>query len=98
MSYFFSSSIVAFTNQSTVEAMAIRSNWQELARSTVKKEIINKSLTYQDVADALLANGVNDTAEGVANKLSRGAFSAVWMLQVFVAIDCKNIVISDFKK
>jgi len=69
--------------------------WQARARNLLKSEIKRQGLGYRDLVERLGVLGVKETEQNIANKLSRGGFSAVFLLQVLDAIGCKKLTISD---
>ena len=68
--------------------------WQTKARNLVKGELKRRGIGYRELVDRLDKIGVNESEQNIANKLSRGGFSAVFLLQVLEAIECKSISIS----
>jgi hypothetical protein len=52
----------------------------------VKVELKRAGLTYEDLAERLSAMGLLETTVSVKNKLSRGTFSAVFLLAVMKAM------------
>ena len=69
--------------------------WQAKARNLIKGQIKLRGFSYKEVVERLEKIGVKETEQNIANKLSRGGFSAVFLLQVMKAIECKNISISE---
>ena len=69
--------------------------WQARVRNLLKSEIKRQGLGYRDLVERLGALGIKETEQNIANKLSRGGFSAVFMLQVLDAIGCKRLTISE---
>jgi 3-mercaptopyruvate sulfurtransferase SseA len=69
--------------------------WQAKARNLLKAEIARVGLGYRDLVARLDAIGVKESEQNIANKLSRGGFSAVFMLQVLTAIGCKKVSVSE---
>jgi uncharacterized protein CbrC (UPF0167 family) len=65
--------------------------WQDFARNLLKAELKRYGLTYKDLAQRLTDNGTPDSAENLANKISRGGFSAAFLFQCLSAIGCQNI-------
>jgi hypothetical protein len=63
--------------------------WQERAKGVLKAELARRGITYKDLADRLAAIGVKDNALNIANKVSRGTFTAAFFFQVMDAIDCR---------
>jgi hypothetical protein len=52
-------------------------------------------VTYDDLAERLSKLGLPETKASVANKISRGTFSAVFLVATLKAIDCPNVRIED---
>ncbi len=65
--------------------------YQDRARGLVKAELKKRNLTYRDLAERLTAAGTPDAEANIANKLSRGGFSAAYFLQCLEVIGCKNL-------
>ena len=65
--------------------------WEAKAKGLLKAEIKKKNLSYQQVVDAMQAMGVAETERNFRNKIGRGKFTAVFMLQVLEAIGCKSL-------
>lgn len=69
--------------------------WRETVKGTLKAELKRRQVSYQELAAKLSALGVRETVRGIANKLSRGGFSAVFLVQCLVAIGCENLRLDD---
>jgi hypothetical protein len=69
--------------------------WQAKARNLLKGELRKRDIAYKELVERLAKIGVKDTVQGVTNKFHRGGFSAVFLLQVLEAIDCKKITLSE---
>lgn len=65
--------------------------WRQLAKGLLKSEIARRDLNYVEVSEKLKAIGVNESSQNISNKIGRGKFSAVFMLQVLTAIGCDDI-------
>lgn len=65
--------------------------WEAKAKGLLKAEIKKKNLNYQQVVDAMQAMGVSETERNFRNKIGRGKFTAVFMLQVMEAIGCRSL-------
>lgn len=70
-------------------------DWEACVKGLLKAELKRKNITYQQLVALLAEIGVSETAENIANKISRGKFSAVFLLQCFEVIGCKNIRLGD---
>ncbi|MDA0241632.1 MAG: DUF6471 domain-containing protein [Proteobacteria bacterium] len=52
----------------------------------LKAELERRNVSYRDLAERLEAMGGHETERNIANKISRGRFSAAFMVQVLAAI------------
>jgi hypothetical protein len=66
-------------------------DWQDRVRGILKGELARRHISYKELAARLAALGVHETEANIANKLSRGSFTAVWLVQVMDAIGCRVI-------
>jgi len=73
--------------------MVTDANWQAKAKGVLKAELKRRNVSYKQLSEKLEKFGVKETPENIANKISRGGFSAVFLLQCLEAIDCKSIQI-----
>ena len=71
--------------------MTSRSDWQAGASNLLKAAIKRKGLTYAQVVERLALEGVDESEASMRNKLSRGTFSAVFLLQCLKAIGIETL-------
>lgn len=71
--------------------MADDKNWESKVKGLLKAELKRRNVTYPDLVEKLSVLGVTETPENIANKISRGKFTAVFMMQCLEAIDCKTL-------
>jgi hypothetical protein len=57
------------------------SEWIAEVKSLLKAELKRKNVTYDQLAIKLRAIGVDETTENINNKINRGKFSAIFLLQ-----------------
>ena len=50
-----------------------------------------RNLSYADLADRLAVIGVKETPRNIQNKITRGGFKAVFLVQCMEAIGVKNL-------
>jgi Domain of unknown function (DUF6471) len=55
--------------------------YEELAKSLLKAELKRKGVTYAQLAERLAGIGLHETERNLNNKISRGGFSAAFLLQ-----------------
>ena len=65
--------------------------WKDYAKGLLKAEIARKNLSLIDVAKKLEAMGISETPQNISNKINRGTFGAIFMLQILKAVGCKEI-------
>lgn len=66
-------------------------DWQAYAKGLLKAELKRRHVTYGELAERLGELGVHETAENIANKISRGSFTAVFLLQCLFAVGCASV-------
>jgi hypothetical protein len=71
--------------------MATDTEWQARVKGMLKSELKRKNVGYRELAERLAAMGVHDSERNIANKISRGGFTAVFLLQCLEAIEAKDI-------
>lgn len=65
--------------------------WQERVKSLLKAELKRKNVTYAQLSIKLNEIGVNEKPENITLKMSRGKFSAIFLLQCLSVIGVTNI-------
>lgn len=69
--------------------------WDARVKGLLKAELKRKGVTYAQLVDKLAEIGVKETEPNVRNKMARGKFTAVFMLQVLTAIGSSSLRIKD---
>lgn len=65
-----------------------QSEWERKAANLLKAELKRKGVTYVQLVERLAGIGITEKEANVRNKLSRGKFSAAFMLACLNAIGC----------
>jgi len=68
--------------------------FEERAKNLLKAELKRRGVTYAGLVEKLAVLGVQETERNLTNKLSRGGFTAAFLLQCLVAVGCKNLPIT----
>lgn len=68
--------------------------WETRASNLLKAELKRRGVTYGQLVEKLAEIGVEEKEANIKNKLSRGKFSAVFMLQALEAIGCHDLRLS----
>ena len=66
-------------------------DWNAEAANLLKSELKKRGVTYAQLVANLAAIGVQEKEVNVRNKLSRGSFTAAYLLQCFTAIGAHTI-------
>jgi hypothetical protein len=67
--------------------------WEKRVQTLLKVEILKRNLTYKQVSEKLTAMGVQESEPNIRNKLARGTFSAVFLVQCLEAIGASSITL-----
>jgi hypothetical protein len=73
------------------KAKPVTQEYEERAKNLLKGELKRRGLTYAQLVEKLGAIGVAETERNLANKISRGGFTAAFFIQCLVAIDCQTL-------
>lgn len=60
----------------------------QTAKSVLKAELKRRNVGYRELAEKLTAMGSPESERNIANKISRGGFTAAFFLQCLKAIGC----------
>ena len=64
----------------------METDWPARVKGLLKAELKKKGVSYRDLAERLTAMGIPETEANIANKISRGGFTAVFFVQCLIAI------------
>ena len=67
-------------------------DWNEQAKRLLKSELVRRGISNEGLVNLLEGIGVQETKASVESKISRGTFSAAFLLQSLNAIGCKSFV------
>lgn len=71
--------------------MVERTDWEAMAANLLKAELKRKGVTYAHLVEKLAAIDVDEKEVNVRNKLSRGKFTAAFLLQCLEAIGSREL-------
>lgn len=71
--------------------MPERNPWEERASNALKVELKRRGVTYAQLVEKLAALGVAEDEKNIRNKLSRGKFTAAYLLQCLEAVGCETL-------
>jgi hypothetical protein len=71
--------------------MAMPTDWEARAKGLLKAELKRRGVTYAQLVEKLADIGVTEAEPNIRNKLSRGKFTATFMLQCLEAVGAKDL-------
>jgi hypothetical protein len=69
--------------------------WEDRVKGMLKAELKRRGVTYSQLVGKLADIGVMDSEPNIRNKISRGKFTAVFLLQCLEAIGASSLRLSD---
>ena len=67
--------------------------WEDKVKRLLKSELTRKGVTYSQLVGKLADLGVHDTEPNIRNKISRGKFTAVFLIQCLQAIGVERVAL-----
>lgn len=71
--------------------MAEKTDWEAKAANLLKAELKRKGVTYSQLVEKLADIGIDEREANIRNKLSRGKFTASFMLACLESIGSADI-------
>jgi alpha-N-acetylglucosamine transferase len=71
--------------------MAEKTDWEMKAANLLKAELKRKGITYAQLVEVLQEMGIDEKEVNIRNKLSRGKFTAAFLLQCLTAAQVSSI-------
>jgi len=66
-------------------------DWSAYAKRVLRSEMALKGMSYADLVAALAETGVKETEANLRNKVSRGSFTAAFLLQCLSGMGVKTL-------
>ncbi len=73
------------------------SNWDDKAKRLLKSEMVKRGYSNTDLVGLLNEIGVEETKASIDSKISRGSFSATFLLQCLTVIGCHKLEIENYE-
>ena len=73
--------------------MPERTDWEAKARGILRAEMTRRGLSYAQLVEKLAKIGIKDDERNVRNKVSRGKFTAAFLLQCLEAIEVESVTL-----
>ncbi len=71
--------------------MPDRTDWEATARGIIRGEMAKRSVTYSQLTEMLESVGVTEDERNLRNKVSRGKFTAAFLLQCLKALGTEDL-------
>ena len=71
-------------------------SWNDKVKRLLKSELVKRGLSNADLVVLLNEIGVHETKASIDSKISRGSFSACFLVQCLSVIGCSKIEIEDY--
>lgn len=71
--------------------MVREKEWEDQVKGLLKAELKRRGITYADLVGKLADINVHDTEPNIRNKISRGKFTAVFLVQCLTAIGASDL-------
>lgn len=75
--------------------MVQEKEWEDRVKAMLKAELKRRGVTYAQLVGKLADIGVMDSEPNIRNKIARGKFTAVFLIQCLEAIGCSSLRLSD---
>lgn len=69
--------------------------YETRAKNLLKGELKRRGISYAQLAEKLTAAGIPETERNLNNKISRGGFTAAFLLQCLEAIGARNLSLAE---
>lgn len=66
-------------------------DWVADVKGMLRAEMTRRHLSYKDLVEKLAAINVSETEANLRNKISRGGFTAVFLIQCLVAMGAHTL-------
>ena len=73
----------------------VADTWNKYAKRLIKSEMLRRDVKTEDLVLLLKSIGVNETKSSINSKVSRGTFSAAFLLQVLQVIGCDRLELTN---
>jgi hypothetical protein len=73
----------------------VTQQFETQAKNLLKGELKRRGITYATLAEKLAEIGLAENERNLNNKISRGGFTAAFLLQCLTAIGCSSLRVSE---
>lgn len=73
----------------------METDWQARTKGLLKGELKRRNIGYRELAERLTAMGIPESERNLANKISRGGFTATFLIQCLAACGAQSLRLDD---
>ena len=66
-------------------------DWTAKVKGLLKAELKRRNVGYRELCQRLAELGVKETEVNIRNKIARGGFTAVFLIQCLSAVGCQTL-------
>jgi len=77
--------------KNTFKNSPLTAEYEEKAKNLLKGELKRRGVTYAQLVEKMAGIGVAETERNLANKISRGGFTAAFLIQCLESIGCQVV-------
>jgi hypothetical protein len=66
-------------------------DWAKRTKGLLRAEMVRRQVSYRELAELLGKIGVKDTEQNLRNKVHRGAFTAIFLVQALTAMGVQSL-------
>lgn len=81
--------------KNTFKSNPLTAEYEGKAKNLLKGALKGKGITYAQLSEKLAEKGLHETERNLANKISRGGFTAAFLIQCLEAIGSQSVRLSD---
>jgi Domain of unknown function (DUF6471) len=85
--------MVAFSTNGDTAVPVGTKEWEDRVKGLLKSELKKRNVTYAQLVGKLADIGVHETEPNIRNKLARGKFTAVFLLQCLEAVGVRSLAL-----
>jgi hypothetical protein len=78
------------------KAHPVNAEYERLAKNVLKGELKRRGVTYAQLAEKLAAIGVEENERNLNNKISRGGFTAAFLLECLGVLGVHTLRLDEF--
>lgn len=67
-----------------------KDDWNDKVKRLLKSELVRRGISHEQLVTLLADMGIEESKASIDSKISRGTFSAAFLIQCLVAVGCSS--------